>query len=64
MKLVTFIYEGRQQAGILDGDAIVPLHDFGFNDALSLIAADRSLQTQLVAQVQHSSTARLPLSRV
>jgi hypothetical protein len=38
MKLVTFLYEGIEQFGLLDAGQVLPLRRAGFNDVLSLIA--------------------------
>jgi 2-keto-4-pentenoate hydratase/2-oxohepta-3-ene-1,7-dioic acid hydratase in catechol pathway len=64
MKLVTFLYEGRTQPGLLDADQVLPLNQAGFDDALSLIADGQQSLDRVGALVVDNSAFRLELGSV
>jgi 2-keto-4-pentenoate hydratase/2-oxohepta-3-ene-1,7-dioic acid hydratase in catechol pathway len=64
MKLVTFLYEGSRQPGLLDAGQVLPLRQAGFNDVLSLIAGGEQSLDRVRALVSNDSTSRLDLGSV
>lgn len=59
MRLVTYFYEGKKQAGILDSEKILPLQSVGVNDVLSLIESGDSLLEKARLRLDDNAISRL-----
>ncbi|HWC20121.1 MAG TPA: fumarylacetoacetate hydrolase family protein [Terriglobales bacterium] len=65
MRLISFKKDGHTAAGVLNGSGVFPLHNLGYDDALSFIAAGREVH-QRVQDLTTTASARdlLPLDSV
>jgi len=64
MKLVTFVFEGSEQPGLLDAGQVLPLKLAGFDSVLSLIADGQQSLDRVGALIVDSSASRLELGSV
>jgi len=64
MKLVTFVFEGIEQPGLLDAGQVLPLKQAGFDSVLSLIADGQQSLDRVGALVVDRSASRLELGSV
>jgi 2-keto-4-pentenoate hydratase/2-oxohepta-3-ene-1,7-dioic acid hydratase in catechol pathway len=65
MRLISFSKNGHTGTGVLNGSGVFPLHNLGYHDALSFIAAGSEVH-QRVQDMTNSASARdlLPLDSV